>query len=229
MSHPTRAQRCRQLLVLWLRRRGKQAFLRSLPHGAAVMDVGCGNNSPREAKSLRPDLHYTGLDVEDYNQQHDPHLYADAYLLVPRADFARAIAAHEGRLDAIVSSHNLEHCDDPAAVLAAMVGALKPGGRLFLAFPCEESVQFPSRRGCLNFFDDATHQRVPQWDHVQDTLRSYGLTLDYACKRYRPGLLAALGLALEPLARLLGRNMPAGSTWALYGFESIIWGRRDPA
>jgi SAM-dependent methyltransferase len=218
--------RCRHALVTWLRPRGKLAFLKSLPPGASVLDVGCGNNSPRDAKVLRPDLVYTGLDVGDYNQR-DSTRYADAYILVPPAEFANAISAHAGRMDAVVSSHNLEHCDDPAAVLSAMAAALRPGGRLFLAFPCEESVRFPRRRGTLNFFDDGTHKTVPRWEPVLNTLRVQGLTLVYASRRYRPKLLATLGLALEPLGWLLGRNMPAGATWALYGFESVIWVRRD--
>lgn len=174
---------------------------------------------------LRPDLAYTGLDVGDYRQE-DSIRYADAYIVVPPAEFAGAIRAQEGRMDAVVSSHNLEHCDDPAAVLDAMVRALRPGGRLYLAFPCDASVRFPKRRGTLNFFDDATHKAPPGWERVLETLRARDVTLSFASCRYRPWLLAGLGLALEPLGWLLGRNMPAGSTWALYGFESVIWGRR---
>ena len=219
------ATRCRHALVTWLRPRGKLAFLKSLPPGAKVLNV-CGNNSPRDAKVLRPDLIYTGLDIGDYNQ-HDSIRYADAYILVQPTEFAEAISAHAGRLDAVVSSHNLEHCDDPGAVLSAMAAALRPGGRLFLAFPCEESVRFPSRRGTLNFFDDGTHKALPRWEPVLDTLPTQGVALVYACKRDRPKLLAGIGLALEPLGQLLGTNMPAGSTWALYGFESVIWARRD--
>lgn len=218
------ALRCRQALAAWLRPRGKQAFLKSLPSGARVLDVGCGNNSPRDAKVLRPDIVYFGLDVGDYNQQ-DSLRYADSYTVVPPAQFAAAIAAHAGNMDAVVSSHNLEHCDDPGAVLRAMAAALRPGGRLFLAFPCEQSVRFPRRRGCLNFFDDATHNTVPRWDAVTHTLQESGLTFRYATRRYRPALLAAAGLVLEPVAWLLARNMPAGTTWALYGFETIIWGQ----
>lgn len=210
-----------------LKPRGKLAFLRTLPPHARVLDVGCGNNSPREFKMLRPDLNYVGLDVGDYNQQ-DSIRYADAYQVVAPAEFANAICAYAGQMEAVVSSHNLEHCDDPVAVLDAMVMALRPGGRLFLAFPCEESVRFPKRRGALNFFDDATHKQVPQWRRVLATLREQGVAVIYACPRYRPAILASVGFALEPLARLLGRNMPAGSTWALYGFETILWGQLDP-
>ena len=190
-----------------------------------MLDVGCGNNSPRDAKLLRPDLEYIGLDVGDYNQ-HDSIRHADAYIVVPSADFAGAIAAQAGLMDAVVCSHNLEHCDEPAAVLAAMATALRPGGVLYLAFPCEESVHFPSRRGSLNFSDDATHRAVPQWQATLAALLAGGITPLYANRRYRPWLLAGAGLVLEPLGHLLGRNMPGGSTWALYGFESIIWARK---
>jgi SAM-dependent methyltransferase len=148
-------------------------------------------------------------------------------MLISPAEFANAICAHAGQMDAVVSSHNLEHCDDPVAVLNAMVAALRPGGLMYLAFPCEASVRFPRRRGSLNFFDDTTHKAVPQWRSVLCTLRTCGVTLVYACPRYRPKILASVGVVLEPLARLLGRNMPAGSTWALYGFESVVWGRRE--
>lgn len=221
------ATRLRHALVTRLRARGKLAFLRSLSPGARVLDVGCGNNSPRDAKILRPDLVYHGLDVGDYNQGDASITYADSYDVVAPDRFADAIGRYEGQMDAVVSSHNLEHCLDPQAVLQAMARALRPGGRLYLAFPCEESVRFPSRRGTLNFFDDPTHRLVPAWSGVLAKLRECGLATDLTCQRYRPGLLFVIGLLLEPLGRLAARNVPGSATWALYGFESIIWARRE--
>jgi SAM-dependent methyltransferase len=215
----------RHRLVTALRPRGKLAFLRSLPPGAKVLDVGCGNNSPRDFKLLRPDLVYTGLDIGDYNQ-HGSVEFADEYIVTSPAGFAAEIRRLAEQMDATVSAHNLEHCDEPEAVLQAMLGSVAPGGRIYLAFPCEESVRFPSRRGCLNFFDDSTHKRPPPWDQVLGTIRQAGWTVEYSRKRYRPWVLAAIGLVLEPAAALTGRNMPGGVGWALYGFESIIWASR---
>lgn len=219
------ATRLRHALARRLRPHGKLAFLRSLPPGAAVLDVGCGNASPRDAKLLRPDLRYHGLDVADYNQNGSVQ-FADTYTLVTPAGFAGAILRWQGQMDAVVSAHNLEHCDEPAAVLEAMARALRPGGRLYLAFPSEASVGFPSRRGTLNFFDDPTHQQVPRWEPVLRQLRSHGLSIGFARARYRPRLLALAGLVLEPLAWVTRRNDPLGASWALYGFEAVVWAQR---
>jgi hypothetical protein len=108
------------------------------------------------------------------------------------------------------------------AVMAAMAQALRPGGRLYLAFPSEASVGFSHRRGTLNFFDDPTHQHVPRRDFVLQQ----NLGIAFARARYRPVLLALAGLVLEPLSWLTGRNDPLGASWALHRFESVLWAER---
>lgn len=202
----------------------KDAFIRGLPPGARLLDVGCGNNSPRYTKGIRPDLVYTGLDVGDYNQAEPAGAFADRYIVVPPEGFAAAIAAERGAMDAVISAHNLEHCQDMAATLAAMAAALAPGGRLFLAFPCEASARFPSRDGCLNFFDDATHRTLPRFDAVLAALRGAGLEVTVAIRRYRPGVHVLAGVRNEWRSRREQRVMEG--TWALWGFESVVWAVR---
>ncbi len=204
--------------------RGRNNFLSQLPDGARVLDVGCGNDSPRAFKSLRPDLFYVGIDVGDCRQPVDPNSYADEYHVVEPGDFADAIVRQGARFDGIVSSHNLEHCDDPDAVVTAMAGALVSGGRLYLAFPAAASKTFPSRSGCLNFFDDPTHQRVPDFQRVCALLEEGGLKIEFSTERYRPPVKFATGVAVEPVSALRRKVMPG--TWALYGFETVIWARR---
>ena len=46
-----------------------------------MLDVGCGNNSPRIAKSIRPDIYYVGVDVGDYNQENGSIECADEYIV----------------------------------------------------------------------------------------------------------------------------------------------------
>jgi SAM-dependent methyltransferase len=203
--------------------RGKYAFIARLMPQARVLDVGCGNNSPARFKLLRPDCGYIGLDVGNYRQNEPAADYADEYLLVEPAAFAAAIERYQGQLDAVISSHNLEHCLAPDRVMEAMLAAIRPGGRIYLSFPCEQSVRFPRRKGNLNFFDDPTHRAVPDWKATLTALRRAGMRIDFSAARYRPLLLAVVGLLFEPVSAVMGRNGGAGSTWSLYGFESVIW------
>lgn len=205
------------------RRRGKVAFLQSLPVMASVLDVGCGNSSPMKAKTQRPDLVYVGLDVGDYNQT-CPEQYADTYYIVPATEFSTAIDHFADSMDAVISSHNIEHCVDPGGVIQAMLAAIKPGGTLYMAFPCEESVQFPSRRESLNFFDDKTHSKLPRWNEILCAIQGAGFKVDFSAKRYRPLFLAFCGILSEPASAFFKKANVA--TWALYGFESVIWASR---
>jgi len=209
-----------------LRRHGKEAFVHSLPKSARLLDVGCGNNSPLRIKSQRPDIAYTGIDIGDLYQPIDPSLHADRYILTTKDGFAGEIGKMAGQFDAVLSAANLEHCIEPEAVLAAILGALAPKGRLYLSFPTEASVNFPRRAGCLNFFDDKTHLQLPKFDDVLAAIGRADCAVSYAANRYRPLLLATAGLLLEPISAAMKRTIPGGTTWALYGFESVIWAEK---
>ena len=210
-----------------VRPHGKEAFLRSLRPGERMLDVGCGNNSPMRAKVLTSGVHYTGLDVGNYNQRQQSIQIADKYVVVPKDAFASTIETYIDVFDAVVSSHNIEHCEQPDRVLTAISRSLKCQGRLYLSFPSEASAQLPRRkRSTLNFFDDPTHIRLPQLDSVLENISRNDLEVEFLATRHRPLLPLICGLALEPLSFLIGRAMPFGTTWALYGFETVIWARR---
>lgn len=186
--------------------------------------MGCGNDSPRVAKALRSDIYYVGVDVADHGHSVDPNQVADEYIVAPPDQFDGAIAALPATFDAVISAHNLEHCNNPDSVLRNMVRTLAPGGRMYLSFPSEASVNFPNRDGCLNFFDDPTHNTVPQFDRVCQTIQDAGLKIEFAARQYRPLVKRIQGLLMEPWSRARRRVMPG--TWALYGFETVIWARR---
>jgi SAM-dependent methyltransferase len=211
--------------------RDKKAFIQQLPDRAKVFDIGCGNDSPSFFKSIRPDLYYVGLDIEDYFQTVAPESVADAYIRTAPENFHQAIQEErDQQFDAIVSAHNLEHCAQPELVLHAICEALRPEGMLYLSFPSEASTTLPSRQGTLNFFDDPTHRAVPVWRDVLKALEAHGLALEFAAQRYRPLANLIIGLAYEPFVAPFGRQAPYAGTWALYGFESVIWARkRTPA
>lgn len=209
-----------------LRPHGKVDFVQKITTKGVVLDVGCGNNLPKRIKTQRPDLIYVGVDVGDYNQGSDAIEYADKYIITTSPDFTGTIGGFEDSFDAIICAHNLEHCESSRAVLGSIISKLKIGGKLYLSFPCEESVTFPSRNGILNFYDDKTHRQPIKLNDVIPMLRDAGIHIDFCAKRYRSILLWLMGFILEPIGSLFRRNMPLGSTWALYGFETIILATR---
>jgi len=205
--------------------KSKEWFIRKLEPTARILDVGCGNNSPQATKSLLPNCYYVGLDVMDYNQSSVN--VADQYFVVKPEQFAESISSsgQSRKFDAVISSHNLEHCNDRGKVLEAMCDSVTVGGLIFLSFPTAKSVGFPRRAGTLNYFDDQTHRDLPpDFAWVSAYLRTQGFSLDFASNRYRPRLAFLVGFFQEPVSILSRRKRSC--TWALYGFESIIWARK---
>ncbi len=204
--------------------RGKYYFINSIVPNGRVLDVGCGNNGPYSLKTKRPDLYYVGLDIGVYNQTTDYARYADEFILTEPQNFAKKIEEYPNTFDAIISTHNLEHCDDYVGVTLAMIKALKQGGTIYIAFPCEASVNFPKRIGTLNFYDDSTHKNLIPYSSFISLLKDNGLEIIFSARRYRPWMLFVMGLLCEPICRMTHRL--ARGTWSLYGFETIIVARK---
>jgi SAM-dependent methyltransferase len=135
---------------------------------------------------------------EDDYRQTKPDL-ADHYVIADRRRFPDSVLAFGKKFDAVISSHNLEHCDNRDETLDAMTKVVKDGGRLYISLPSEMSVTFPSREGCLNYYDDPTHQSVPpDFGAIIDFLSRKGFSILYSVKRYQPPLFWTLGFVSEP-------------------------------
>jgi SAM-dependent methyltransferase len=188
------------------------------------LDVGCGNNSPYQIKTMFPNIIYTGIDIGDYNQT-KPNL-ADNYIITSPEKFADKIAELENSFDTVISSHNLEHCNDRNKTLNAMIKALKMGGYLYLSFPTENSINFPGpRAGTLNYYDDPTHKGVPpKFDEIIEILMSNGMEIVFASKAYKPFFYYLIGMLLENKSKK--EKKVWWPIWAYYGFETIIWARK---
>lgn len=206
----------------YLNPRDKERFLIRLGSNATILDVGCGNDSPRFTKNLLPDCYYVGIDVADYQQK--SKTLADRYIICTPEEFHTEIES-AGKFDAVISSHNFEHVDDRNATLQAMLSAVRIGGMLYMAFPTAKSIGFPSRLGTLNYFDDPTHKGLPpDFKQIKRMLKSHGFRIVYARSSYKPLMLWTLGLAQERKSIFLGKILLG--TWAFWGFESIIWAKK---
>lgn len=208
-------------------RHGKKRFIYGLPPAGKILDVGCGNDSPKKTKEIRQDINYIGLDVGDYNISAVSKEIAAEYVISTPEKFAETIEHFsENTFDGVISTHNLEHCNEPGRVLKAMCSVLRHGGLLFLSFPSEASVHFPSRKGSLNFYDDKTHINLLVWKDVLASLSAAGMEVVFSAQRYRPMVSFLIGLLFEPLCAWRKSLAPHGGTWALYGFESVVWARK---
>ena len=213
----------RKIIAKIVKPHSKSNFLRKINSSGKLLDVGCGNDSSYNAKKKCPNIHYTGIDIVDYNQQKTN--LSDEYIITTPEKFADTIANMSMRYDAVVSSHNLEHCNDRENTLIAMVKVLKSGGYLYLSFPTENSVNFPSRKGTLNYYDDPTHKDAPpNFDKVMTFLKANNMEIIFASKSYKPFFLYIMGALLEWKSK---KDKKVKSwNWAYWGFEVVIWAKK---
>ena len=178
----------------------KHIFLLQLPKDSKILDVGCGSEFSYHTKRILPSCNSTGIDVVDYNNKM-PRLH-DRYVITDPANFAGEIYKFNAHFDAVLSTHNIEHCDDRAKTLDAMLKAIKPGGHLYMRFPSEISAQLPSRRGCLNYFDDPTHKgSPPNFNRLLEKIKDDNFDIVFAANEYRPLLSVAEGFLNERKSR----------------------------
>lgn len=195
-------------------------LVRSLPAKSRVLDVGCGNHSPTRYKTVNPGILYFGLDIAEYELNAQDYALAEEIRFVGAKAFDQGISQFEQQFDLIISSHNIEHVDEPVRVTAAMAASLSPGGKLWLSFPSLHSVNLPSRGGCLNFYDDKTHKKPVDELDLINQLGVHGLEVLHYKSRYRPVIAYLLGAMQEPFSRFAGHIF--SYTWSFWGFETIV-------
>jgi len=202
------------------------------PREGALLDIGCGNHSPSRTKALRSDLHYVGVDIQDYNLSAEDMVAADELVRVSadsfHGDIGQRLAGRQ--FDLILVKHVLEHLREPESLLDTLIPLLAPGGQLYLSFPCERSVSFPSAEGTLNFYDDPTHVQVPPFGRIRAHLRAACLEERKITQRYRHPVYLVLGvvsLATQLPRWIATKKLRANPLlWSLFGFESILLVRK---
>ena len=140
-----------------IRPRGQRAFISSIPkENCKILDIGCGKNSIF-LKSVKPNSTIYGVDIGLFEQTDESRFLYTKLKICESKNFAQSIQNIDSDFDIVISNHNIEHCENPEKTFSAMVDKTKVGGILFFATPSLNSVNFPSRGGGLNFYDDPTH------------------------------------------------------------------------
>jgi SAM-dependent methyltransferase len=112
------------------------------------LDIGCGNNSPGTTKHWFPVCHYSGADIQQYNNDAADVAMMDTFYLLG-TDGSGYSAIPDSSFDLVILHHVVEHMREPRPILANICSKLKPGGYIWIAFPSLRSLSLPSAEGTL--------------------------------------------------------------------------------
>jgi SAM-dependent methyltransferase len=195
--------------------------------GLRILDIGCGNRSPSTTKRWFPGCHYSGADIQRYNNNDDDIAMMDDFYLLG-ADGSGYSEIPDSSYDLVILNHVIEHTTVPTSILTAICSKLKPGGYVWIAFPSLRSLSLPSAEGTLQFCDDPTHIYVPDIREISNILLTNGVKVLHA-GRSKDFVRMLIGAAIFPLAMLrkfvTGRLSTKG-LWYILGFEDHVFGQR---
>jgi SAM-dependent methyltransferase len=202
-----------------------EPFAQSRLDVRSILDVGCANNSARNAKRWFPNATYSGIDIDvTYNSPEIDRFYhldldSDSLASVPDCAF-----------DLILFAHVIEHLHHGEAAIKHLAQKLRPGGTIYIETPSERSARLPSGVGCLNFYDDPTHVRLYSHAELEAAVNDAGLRTKMSGIA-RSKVWLAMGLTvmlpLQAKALFLKRRLFGPALWDLFGFRAFIIAVRD--
>ena len=186
-----------------------------------VLDVGAGSHSASITKKWLPECHYTGIDIsKSYDNDEADFKAMDEFIEMDltKLDFEKI---PENKFDMIVMSHIIEHLHNGDKVISGLIPKLKKGGIMYLEFPSERSVNFPSKRETLNFYDDPTHCRIFSVKEVSELLIQNHLSvLSAGVRRQLVNIiLMPIKIAYQSITKGYVRG---GVYWDYYGFADYV-------
>ncbi len=193
-------------------------LLRLVPRAdIRILDIGCGSHSPSITKKWFSNCHYTGVDRDQsYNyDQHDLQALDEFFAIDLSAGDVSSLP--DAAYDVLIMSHIIEHLENGDEVLVELLAKLRPGGIAYVEWPNPRSVDFPSMRETLNFYDDPTHVRIFSVPEISDLLTANGLVVIQSGTIRR--LIHVLLMPVKAAVQLITRGYVRGGTfWDLYGF-----------
>ncbi len=110
--------------------------VRTVPAGASILDLGCGNGAvPLSIARAAGGLAITGIDeaaIDPVNNVPDHAELFSTMTFMPRTDM-EALPFPDGTFDLVTSQFGIEFSGNSAKALAEAMRVLKPGGRLAIA------------------------------------------------------------------------------------------------
>ncbi len=195
----------------------------SLPH-VKILDVGCGNHSPSRTKRHYPKCRYYGLDktrLHDFGS--DDVISMEQFFEVDLSTANSLSQVPDRFFDCILLSHVIEHLENGREIIVGLLQKLVKGGVVYIEFPSPNSVNFPSMKGTLNFYDDPSHVKIYQMEDILTLLSDNGF--DIIRSGTRRSLKRILLLPLYALISLVSQGYIGGSVlWDIFGFANHLIG-----
>jgi len=192
-----------------------------------LLDAGSGNHAATKLKKHMSKCLYYGIDItRDYNYQPDDFSLMEGFWEKDLTSL-QFDDIPDNHFDAILMTHIIEHLHNGDAVIEGLLKKLKPGGYIYIEYPSARSVNFPSKQGTLNFYDDSTHVRIYTLNELKSLLEKSGCSvLDAAIRRDIRNIL------MMPVKMIHNRikygYVMASVYWDWYGFAEFVWARKKP-
>jgi SAM-dependent methyltransferase len=193
-----------------------------------VLDIGCGNHSPRITKHYLARCEYHGVANRRWNLDAEDDRCMNRFFQIDLNDPSALAAVPDRGYDAVICSHVLEHLKDPYSIVPAIAAKVKSGGVLYIEAPSARSARLPRARdgwgpvrGCLNFADDESHRSMVDLARVAGILEQSGLSVEGARPRRMWRRIIFLPLYLLG-ALTTKRFVPASLLWDVMGFAESL-------
>lgn len=112
-------------------------------HNDKVLEVGCGKGAFAKYINTKD---YVGLELSESALK----LANEKGIKVVKETIQNFAMSHKEEFDVVVSFQVLEHVSNPRSFIESKLNTLKPGGRMIIGVPCEDSFLKYSVNGILN-------------------------------------------------------------------------------
>lgn len=210
------AVREEDLVELFWRVHPRFQFLKSLPWGWNVLDIGAGNGGLAHwrgwLKPERGDLALYGVDRE-------PGEFRELYAGWETIDLDRGVPSFAGRrFNGFIASHLIEYLGMPETLIGWLGERAEPGARLYIEWTGPSSLDLPTREQLQkhgievmtsNFIDDWEHKQAPDLERMENWLADAGFNV------MASGTIDLGILGEELFARAADRAVRSMGYWSL--------------